>query len=519
MMKQSFFLTISLFLLCAVAFSQDLRINFGLNQYSISESSEMILKNKLMRFQYCDSILIIGYADTIGTVSYNMELSKKRTESIKNWLVMNSVNPRVIQICWKGESDVIDSRPDSSDRHADIFVFSKHKEKSEKDEQFFSIDNSRDTTVYGRKGTIVRIPAGSILSHGGKSRNLSEIILKEYYSISDILLNHLSTRTETEILETRGMINLQIVQNGETCTINPEIPIVLGFRNTNPKDDGMSLFYGKENPDKEIIWELAENQVQTDKAYAYVIVEEMPTFSSALYKDFNSYAEANIKYPPEATDKGICGIVYVGFTVDASGVVRNPSILRGVHPSLDAEALRVISESPKWNPGRQNGKKVSVLYNFPIYFKLSSDCDCNNNGEGISYNDSTFKTSDVNKLSRYIFSTLKLGWINCDRFVYQNIPLTTYNLSVNVKGDISTFMIFEKSNSVLTGSLRSGKYVFNQVPKGERVTIGGILKLGNKTFISTKKTTISNIVEKLDNFEEISLMDLNARLDSLKKDF
>ena len=519
MMKQSFFLTISLCIICTVVLGQDLRINFGLNQCSISESSEMILKNRLARFQQCDSILIIGYADTIGTVSYNMELSKKRTKSIKNWLVTNSVNPRFVQICWKGESDVIDSRPDSSDRRADIFVFSKHKEKSEKDEQFFSIDNSRDTTVYGSKGTLVRIPAGSIISHGGKSRNLFEIILKEYYSLSDILLNHLSTRTETEILETRGMINLQIVQNGEKCTINHEIPIELGFRNVNPKDDGMSLFYGKENPDKEIIWELAENQSQPSETRVFVFVEEMPTFSSVDYNDFNSYVKANIKYPPEATDKGICGTVYVGFTVDASGAVRNPGILRGVHPSLDAEALRVINGSLKWNPGKQNGKKVAVFITVPIRFLLTGGFDCTNTIEQITLSDSTFNTSDIDKINRYIFSTLKLGWINCDRFVYKNIPVTTYNLSINVKGDISTFMIFEKSNSVLIGSLRSGKYVFNQVPKGERVIIMGILKLGDKTFISTKKTKISNVVEKLDNFEEVSLKDLNARFDMLKKDF
>lgn len=518
-MKQPYFLTTILFIICGVSFGQDLRINFSLNQYSISESSDMILKNNLPKFLQCDSILVIGYTDTIGTVSYNMELSKMRTESIKSWLIVNKVNPRIVQSSWKGESDVIDSGSDSLNRHADIFIFSNHREKSEKGGQFFTIDNTKDTTVYGRKGTHVRIPAGSILPPDGKSSILFEVILTEYYSLSDILLNHLSTRTDTEILETRGMINLQIVQNGENCIINPEIPIEIGFRNIDQKDDDMSLFYGKENPDKEIIWELAETRIEPTESEVFVVVEEMPTFSSAVFKDFNSYLEASIKYPQESVEKDICGTVYVGFTIDASGVLQNPRILRGVHPSLDAEALRVVNGSPKWNPGKQNGKKVAVLITAPIRFLLADGFDCTNTLEQMPLSDSTFKTSDSDKINRYIFNTLKLGWINCDRFVYQNIPVTTYNLSVNVRGDISTFMIFEKSNSVLIGSLRSEKYVFNQVPKGERVIIGGILKLGDKTFISTKNTKISNIVEKLDNFEEVSLKDLNARLDMLKKDF
>ena len=63
----------------------------------------------------------------------------------------------------------------------------------------------------------------------------------------------------------------------------------------------------------------------------------------------------------------------VQFTVCDDGVVRDAKVLRGVNPMLDAEALRVISASPKWEPGLQDGKPVNVTYMFPVIFQLRGD--------------------------------------------------------------------------------------------------------------------------------------------------
>jgi len=82
------------------------------------------------------------------------------------------------------------------------------------------------------------------------------------------------------------------------------------------------------------------------------------------------YIQKTIKYPKEAKEKGIQGKVFVTFVVNKDGKVTNSKIERSVNEYLDAEALRVISLMPVWNPGSQNGKNVSVRMTLPIQFAL-----------------------------------------------------------------------------------------------------------------------------------------------------
>ncbi len=81
------------------------------------------------------------------------------------------------------------------------------------------------------------------------------------------------------------------------------------------------------------------------------------------------YLQANIKYPRIIAEKGITGTVLVKFTVDSSGTVINPTLVKKVHYDLDTEALRVISTLPDWNPATKDGKPVNMDMAIPIEFK------------------------------------------------------------------------------------------------------------------------------------------------------
>jgi len=101
----------------------------------------------------------------------------------------------------------------------------------------------------------------------------------------------------------------------------------------------------------------------------FVIVEDMPEYPGgdlALRDDI----AALVKYPEAAKDNGIQGKVYVSFIVKKDGSVANSRIARGVDPSLDKEALRVVNNLPKWKPGIQRGTAVNVSYTVPINFML-----------------------------------------------------------------------------------------------------------------------------------------------------
>ncbi len=113
----------------------------------------------------------------------------------------------------------------------------------------------------------------------------------------------------------------------------------------------------------------AKKEVEEEDTQVFFIVEDMPEFPGGELALRQFIANA-IKYPVIAQENGIQGRVYVTFVVDADGSVSEPRIARGVDPSLDKEALRVVSQLPKWKPGRQRGKPVRVSYTVPINFQL-----------------------------------------------------------------------------------------------------------------------------------------------------
>jgi TonB family protein len=117
-------------------------------------------------------------------------------------------------------------------------------------------------------------------------------------------------------------------------------------------------------------------KVETDselEGKIFFIVQKMPKFQGQESDAFRPFVQSNLKYPEEAQKKGISGRVFIQFDIDKEGNARNIKVIRGVHPSLDAEAIRVTELSPKWEPGEQSGEKVNVRFTFPIVFALKED--------------------------------------------------------------------------------------------------------------------------------------------------
>ena len=100
----------------------------------------------------------------------------------------------------------------------------------------------------------------------------------------------------------------------------------------------------------------------------YMVVDEMPQFPGGM-KALMDYLSANVKYPEAAKAAKIEGRVTTSFIVGEDGVIRDVKVLRSVSPELDAEAIRVMSSMPKWEPGKQDGKPVPVRYTVPINFR------------------------------------------------------------------------------------------------------------------------------------------------------
>ena len=118
---------------------------------------------------------------------------------------------------------------------------------------------------------------------------------------------------------------------------------------------------------KEVAPVIEEEEVVEEEIFQ--VVEEMPEPPGGM-AGLMKYLARNIKYPAIAQENGIQGRVVVQFVVEKDGSIANPVVVKGVDPSLDKEAVRVISTMPKWKPGKQRGKAVRVKYTVPVTFRL-----------------------------------------------------------------------------------------------------------------------------------------------------
>ena len=106
-----------------------------------------------------------------------------------------------------------------------------------------------------------------------------------------------------------------------------------------------------------------------DEYGIYRVVDEMPEFPGGM-GELMKFINSKIVYPAEAHSKGEQGRVIVQFVVETDGRVTNAKVAKGVSPSLDAEALRLVGAMPNWEPGKDKGKAVRCMFTVPVVFKL-----------------------------------------------------------------------------------------------------------------------------------------------------
>ena len=144
--------------------------------------------------------------------------------------------------------------------------------------------------------------------------------------------------------------------------VEDEIEVDNDFLSLEDSDDmGVEIMDYVENVQEEVVEE---------EAIPFQLVEEKPSFMGGDANQFSTWVNKRLVYPEIAKENGVQGRVTLQFTVEKDGSVTKVKVLRGVDPSLDKEAVRVVSMSPKWKPGKQRDRAVPVTYTFPVYFQL-----------------------------------------------------------------------------------------------------------------------------------------------------
>ncbi|WP_075351919.1 energy transducer TonB [Algoriphagus marinus] len=119
---------------------------------------------------------------------------------------------------------------------------------------------------------------------------------------------------------------------------------------------------------KEVV--IADAPVVEKADEIFDVVETQPNPPGGM-SGWNQYLSKNLKYPTQARRMGIEGTVIVVFVVNTDGSIQDVEVLRGIGGGCDEEAIKVVSEAPKWEPGKQRGRPVRTRMRLPIRFKLS----------------------------------------------------------------------------------------------------------------------------------------------------
>ncbi len=116
--------------------------------------------------------------------------------------------------------------------------------------------------------------------------------------------------------------------------------------------------------------DLLKGEGGTNNDDALFEVEVMPSFKGGDLTKFREWVQKHTNYPQAAIEKRIRGTVYLTFIVEKDGSVSNVTVIKGVNPLLDNEAVKAISSSPKWSPGLQRGQPVRVRFQIPLMFQV-----------------------------------------------------------------------------------------------------------------------------------------------------
>ena len=115
--------------------------------------------------------------------------------------------------------------------------------------------------------------------------------------------------------------------------------------------------------------EVVQDEVE-EETFFVINVEEKPTFNGGDANEFSKWVNSRLVYPEIAKENGIEGRVTLQFTINKDGRLGDVKVLSAPDPSLAEEAVRVVSSSPKWTPGRQRDRAVKVSYTFPVIYRL-----------------------------------------------------------------------------------------------------------------------------------------------------
>ena len=345
--------------------------------------------------------------------------------------------------------------------------------------QKFSVNNSNGEIITCLQGTELIIPKDAFTANG-KEIYIGDLTfaVTEYYDIADIVTAKLHTLGDAGILESGGMVYLEAIAGNTKLELMPGKQIEIKF--ADEKED-MGIFYLKET-DSNSVWYAAQNVIkpaeESNVIYTYY---GPPARFPGGGVEMQNYFKNNLKYPDLDKYPTLDGVVIISCIIDSNGYVTNSAIKKSLHPAYDSIALKVIAEMPQWKPATQDDKFVNTNYDIPVRFdaldmaivqmdKKASKTKRNKQEQASGeINPFTLEGMDTlielnNKITELtqtrqglalysdrILATANLGFVNCDRYIQNNVPNTNVVVSFPTTGETQWSLIVNGARIVING--------------------------------------------------------------------
>jgi hypothetical protein len=411
------------------------------------------------------------------------------------------------------------------------------------------INNLKDTLIVGLKGTALFFEKESFqLPNGTTPGGNISIVLKECYSNSDIVRENLATTTGGKLLETRGMINITAFSNDQELILKKGKKFIIHFpKNSSERKKQMNLFYGKSDANGTVDWKLDSVTLLKPTSYIsgwmttgypggdtsnnggfYFKGQKADSIFNYFYKNFDNTKLKSIK------DNGLDRVYDARFIVNKQGKITNVKITEEDYDNSGRKRLSKSNVDPYFYTYIEHIPPVEPFYEYNENHQLkpfNADCDFyfsmglyppdyrNNKNYNEIFNKkyNAFKKSAITsmneaELNYYIFSSTKLGWINCDFLWQVQDEKIDYYVKANAKLKANIKLVFIKAKSILTGTAEGDEYVFKNVPINQEVKIVAIAFDSHQPLMAVAKTTTYRAVFGKLDYKAFTIGDLEKEI-------
>lgn len=413
-----------------------------------------------------------------------------------------------------------------------------------KPEQHFSINNKRDTLLYGIDGTALFIPAETF---GSKDR--IELTLTEYYSYTDIITHQLSTCSNGAPLVTGGMIHLTATANGKEVNIHPSKAIRWFVPDTSASLSQMQLFNGVTNTNQPRLQLLVEREdsmtVRNGQERINWLPQEIYFTNTYLTTTVKVLDLRNEPYKGRSTRRGMIAKFYIDPKSNLSReeisrqmkerfgyyrvVVRKQREGYGVLYKLTPRFLRrtkerrsaqPIGDSAWIDPAIARAYRLTptdtlVARNTSVGMRLSGI----RMASPVRGVDTLLSNINLNALAkRFSVDIRELGWINCDRFYRDNTPRIDYIVNLgDTASNYFTILVFDELKSMINGTISGNNVRFSGMPVGTKARLISVGIRAGKPISAMEPVTISRQVLEGLKFEETSAPEFKKQVSSLDR--